>query len=104
MSESAIHRHWSLSRQRSQALQDWIALTWIKQHGRGRDQHPTTAPPNSPPGSTWKGSFMKKYRTGLMLAAALGFLVSAGMATPTCAETGAVRVVFTKGGFIVGVG
>ena len=47
---------------------------------------------------------MTKYRTGMMLAAALGFLVSAGLATPSQAETGAVSVVFTKGGFIVGVG
>lgn len=47
---------------------------------------------------------MKKYRTGMMLAAVLGLLVSAGLATPAIAETGAVTVVFTKGGFIVGVG
>jgi hypothetical protein len=47
---------------------------------------------------------MKKYRTGMMLAIALGFLASAGLATPSLAETGAVSVVFTKGGFIVGVG
>lgn len=30
--------------------------------------------------------------------------MSAGVATPSLADTGAVRVVFTKGGFIVGVG
>ena len=53
---------------------------------------------------TQEGSVMKKYRTGMMLAAVLGFLVSASLATPTFAETGAVAVVFTKGGFIVGVG
>ena len=40
----------------------------------------------------------------MMLAAGLGFLASAGMATPSLAETGQVSVVFTKGGFIVGVG
>jgi hypothetical protein len=40
----------------------------------------------------------------MRLIALLGFLVSAGLATPSLAETGAVRVVFTKGGFIVGVG
>ena len=39
-----------------------------------------------------------------MLIALLGFLVSASLATPSLAETGAVSVVFTKGGFIVGVG
>ena len=39
-----------------------------------------------------------------MLVVALGLLVSVGVATPTRAETGAVSVVFTKGGFIVGVG
>jgi len=47
---------------------------------------------------------MKKYRTGVMLAAVLGFLVPIGLVTPSQAETGAVAVVFTKGGFIVGVG
>jgi hypothetical protein len=47
---------------------------------------------------------MKKYRTGLVLAAVLGFLGSVGPATPSLAETGQVAVVFTKGGFIVGVG
>lgn len=47
---------------------------------------------------------MKKYLTGMVLAAVVGLLVSAGLATPTYAETGAVTVVFTKGGFIVGVG
>ena len=47
---------------------------------------------------------MKKYRTGMMLVAVLGFLVSVGLATPSQAETGAVAVVFTKGGFIIGVG
>ena len=47
---------------------------------------------------------MKKYLKGTMLAAALGVLVTAGLATPSLAETGQVAVVFTKGGFIVGVG
>jgi hypothetical protein len=47
---------------------------------------------------------MKKYRTQMMLIALLGFLVSVSLATPSLAETGAVSVVFTKGGFIVGVG
>jgi hypothetical protein len=47
---------------------------------------------------------MKKYRTRMMLIVLLGFLVSASLATPSLAETGAVSVVFTKGGFIVGVG
>src|SRR6186713_782787 len=47
---------------------------------------------------------MKKIRTGMMLAAALGFLASSGLPTPSHAETGQVAVVFTKGGFVVGVG
>ena len=47
---------------------------------------------------------MKKYRTGMMLAAALGLLASVGLATSSLAETGQLAVVFTKGGFIVGVG
>lgn len=37
-------------------------------------------------------------------AFALAFLLAAGFATPSRAETGQVAVVFTKGGFIVGVG
>jgi len=40
----------------------------------------------------------------MLLVALLGSLASAGLATPTLAETGAVGVIFTKGGFIVGVG
>ena len=44
---------------------------------------------------------MKKYRTGMLLAAMLGFFTSVGLITPSRAETGAVSVVFTKGGFIV---
>ena len=47
---------------------------------------------------------MKKYLKGMMLAAALGFLGSTVLETPSFAETGQVAVVFTKGGFIVGVG
>jgi len=39
-----------------------------------------------------------------MLTVLLGFLTSAGLATPTFAETGSVAVIFTKGGFILGVG
>ena len=39
-----------------------------------------------------------------MPIALLGFLVSASLATPSLAEAGAASVVFTKGGFIVGVG
>jgi hypothetical protein len=46
---------------------------------------------------------MKGYR-GMALTAALAFLAVAGLTTPTLAETGRVAVVFTKGGFIVGVG
>jgi len=46
---------------------------------------------------------MMRYR-GMVLTAALAFLASAGLTTPTLAETGRVAVVFTKGGFIVGVG
>src|SRR6201993_1170928 len=47
---------------------------------------------------------MKKYRTRMMLISLLGSLVSASLATPSLAETGAVSVVFTKGGFVVGIG
>jgi hypothetical protein len=47
---------------------------------------------------------MRGYWTRMVLVAGLGFLTLAGFATTTFAETGAVSVVFTKGGFIVGVG
>jgi hypothetical protein len=38
------------------------------------------------------------------LGAAMAMLLAAILSSPSHAETGAVRVVFTKGGFIVGVG
>lgn len=47
---------------------------------------------------------MKRYRTSMKLAAALGFLSVVGLVTPSHAETGALTVVFTKGGFIFGIG
>jgi hypothetical protein len=46
---------------------------------------------------------MKSYRARLF-AAALTALFATGVASPSKADTGAVRVVFTKGGFIVGAG
>jgi len=45
-----------------------------------------------------------KYRRRIVIAAVLALFASSGIATPSLAETGAVRVVFTKGGFIIGVG
>jgi hypothetical protein len=51
---------------------------------------------------------MKRNRTHtfrtLICAAALGLVAMTSAATPSQAETGSVRVVFTKGGFIIGVG
>jgi hypothetical protein len=47
---------------------------------------------------------MKKSCLQLTLVALLGILGLAGVSTPLHAETGSVVVVFTKGGFIVGVG
>jgi lipid-binding SYLF domain-containing protein len=47
---------------------------------------------------------MKRYSKRMMLAAVLALLGAAGPATPSMAETGQVSVVFTKGGFIIGVG
>lgn len=44
-------------------------------------------------------------RSGRVIQLALaGLLLSAGLTTAARAETGAVAVVFTKGGFIIGVG
>ena len=45
-----------------------------------------------------------RYWTRMFQAVVLGLLASAGFASASQAETGAVRVVFTKAGFIVGVG
>jgi hypothetical protein len=47
---------------------------------------------------------MKKFRTRVIQGVMLGLLVSAGLASTAKADTGTVRVIFTKGGFIVGVG
>src|SRR6201985_573374 len=46
---------------------------------------------------------MKNYPPRLV-AAALAGVFAAGLTTSSKADTGAVRVVFTKGGFIVGAG
>jgi len=51
---------------------------------------------------------MKKNRTQilrrLVCGAVLGLVAMSSVSTPSRAETGSVRVVFTKGGFIIGVG
>jgi lipid-binding SYLF domain-containing protein len=47
---------------------------------------------------------MMKYDRRTIVVGWLGLLASATVATPALAEVGAVSVVFTKGGFIVGVG
>src|SRR5579872_5786303 len=47
---------------------------------------------------------MRKSISTMICAAALGLVATASFSTPSAAETCAVRVVFTKGGFIVGVG
>jgi hypothetical protein len=56
------------------------------------------------PASTVREKTMRKYCAKLMMLAVLGLMASAGLATPSQAETGQVQVVFTKAGFIVGVG
>ena len=47
---------------------------------------------------------MRMYRRRSVVVALFGLLTSAAVATPALAEVGAVSVVFTKGGFVVGVG
>jgi hypothetical protein len=47
---------------------------------------------------------MKLHHRRTVLAAVAGLLLIAGLPSMARAETGAVRVVFTKGGFIIGVG
>ena len=46
---------------------------------------------------------MSKSRRWMVWAAVLGLLASAGLATPSRAETGQVQVLFTKAGLVVGV-
>src|SRR5580704_17888038 len=47
---------------------------------------------------------LMKDRAMRFLGAVLIVMFACGVASPSRADTGAVRVVFTKGGFIVGVG
>ena len=47
---------------------------------------------------------MKKILRTLACATALGLVGAVSLSTASQAETGSVRVVFTKGGFIIGVG
>jgi hypothetical protein len=47
---------------------------------------------------------MEKRGMRILQAVVLGLLVSSTAATSSRADTGTVRVVFTKGGFIIGVG
>ena len=47
---------------------------------------------------------MRRTNKQIAVAALFGMLGLAGFSTPSRAETGSVAVVFTKGGFIVGVG
>jgi hypothetical protein len=47
---------------------------------------------------------MRRTNKQIAAVALLGMLGMAGFSTPSRAETGSVAVVFTKGGFIVGVG
>ena len=47
---------------------------------------------------------MRKGWVRLAVVALLGLSGTTGFVTPSRAETGQVAVVFTKGGFIVGVG
>jgi hypothetical protein len=47
---------------------------------------------------------MKKSLRTLVCVTALALLATASVSSPSLADTGSVRVVFTKGGFIIGVG
>ena len=47
---------------------------------------------------------MKNSLRTVVCVVALAFLATASVSTPSQAETGSIRVVFTKGGFIIGVG
>jgi len=47
---------------------------------------------------------MKKELLAFVCAAVLGMVSAMSFSTPSYADTGSVRVVFTRGGFIIGVG
>jgi hypothetical protein len=47
---------------------------------------------------------MRVFGAQIIKLALMGLILAAGLTTSTRADTGSVRVVFTKGGFIVGVG
>jgi hypothetical protein len=47
---------------------------------------------------------MQKHVTRLVVTATLGLLLSSTVMTSSRADTGTIRVVFTKGGFIIGAG
>jgi hypothetical protein len=47
---------------------------------------------------------MRKNLQALVCAVVLALLGAASVSTPSQAETGSIRVVFTRGGFIIGVG
>jgi hypothetical protein len=51
-----------------------------------------------------RGFKMMRYVRTFVCAAALGLLGAASLSTPSQAETGTIRAVFTSGGFIIGVG
>jgi hypothetical protein len=47
---------------------------------------------------------MRKNLQALVCAVVIGLLGAVSVSTPSQAETGTIRVVFTRGGFIIGVG
>jgi hypothetical protein len=47
---------------------------------------------------------MRVFGVQFIKLALMGLILTVGLTTPTRADTGSVRVVFTKGGFIIGVG
>jgi hypothetical protein len=49
-------------------------------------------------------SVMRVFGAQFIKLALKGLILTVGLTTPTRADTGSVRVVFTKGGFIIGVG
>ena len=82
--------------------------TWKKLEldmaGQKQDHLTRLAPCSLPNGGValFRGSLMKKFAMNVALVALLAGV--AGFSTPSRAETGQVAVVFTKGGFILGVG
>jgi hypothetical protein len=78
-------------------------LIWINGAHRVTGEH-SVGPYARARQDSQMGNVMRKHGKRVLQIAVLGLLVTAILPTSSRAETGTVRVEFTKGGFIIGVG